>query len=204
MRHLLLICSLSAATLAGFAGEAPEAPPSAPRAEAPGQAPGPDWVWEGGHWEQRNGQQEWVAGRYLQLPPKPAPPAPPPPPPTGAVWLPGQWRWAENEWHWTPGHYEVSASPPPAPATVTAPPPERQEIIVQSAPPPVRVEVIPERPEVETVWVPGYWTWQFSAWVWIGGCWSRPPHPHAVWVEPRWDHDPAHGWRYAPGRWHGR
>jgi alpha-mannosidase len=37
--------------------------------------------------------------------------------------------------------------------------------------------------------------------VWVAGHWERPPHPHAVWVEPRWEHR-GHGYVFVEGYWH--
>jgi len=39
-------------------------PPPAPRVEVRPQAPGPDYVWQGGYWTRMNGQYEWVPGHW--------------------------------------------------------------------------------------------------------------------------------------------
>ena len=77
----------------------------------------------------------------------------------------------------------------------------RYEIVyVDRAPPPVQVEVVTVRPGVEYAWVPGYWRWDRSAYVWVGGTWERAPRARAVWVQGRWRHH-NRGWYWAPGHW---
>src|SRR5436190_21712750 len=58
------------------------------------------------------------------------------------------------------------------------------EIVVKQAPPAIRVEVVSARPSAKHVWVPGFWTWETSAYVWVPGEWMLPPEPAAVWVAP--------------------
>ena len=74
-------------------------------------------------------------------------------------------------------------------------------------PPPVTVS--PPLPPPETViaapgpdytWVNGEWVWQGGTWVWVGGQWILPPHPHAVWIGPRWERGPR-GWHRVEGYW---
>lgn len=73
----------------------------------------------------------------------------------------------------------------------------------------VIVKVGPPRPVVEErtvapgpgyIWVGGYHTWNGTAYVWTPGSWVRPPHPHAVWVAPRWVHRHG-GYEFVEGRW---
>lgn len=71
---------------------------------------------------------------------------------------------------------------------------------VDYAPPPTRAEVIPVRPGHAHVWVPGYWYWTGSRYVWHAGYWATPPARGHVWVPSGWVHH--HGrYRYVPGRW---
>ena len=67
-------------------------------------------------------------------------------------------------------------------------------------PPPIRVERYGPAPGVGFVWINGYWGWRGNAYAWVPGYWGRPPHPRAVWVEPRWE---RYGGRYRfhEGRW---
>jgi hypothetical protein len=61
------------------------------------------------------------------------------------------------------------------------------EIVVKQAPPTVRVEVVPARPSPKHIWVPGFWTWETTAYAWTPGIWMLPPEPAAVWVAPRFE-----------------
>ena len=62
-------------------------------------------------------------------------------------------------------------------------------IRVGGPPPTLRHEVVLVRPGPEFVWVSGHWDWAPAArsYVWVPGAWVRPPHAHAVWVEPRYE-----------------
>jgi hypothetical protein len=61
------------------------------------------------------------------------------------------------------------------------------EVVVKQAPPAVRIEVQSARPSPAHIWVPGYWTWEVSAYVWTPSVWVLPPEPTAVWVQPRYE-----------------
>jgi hypothetical protein len=41
-------------------------------------------------------------------------------------------------------------------------------------PPPARVEVVPDQPTDEAVWIDGEWTWQGRRWAWKKGRWVTP------------------------------
>lgn len=82
------------------------------------------------------------------------------------------------------------------PGTVTPPP---AQVVVAQAPPPPIVETVVVAPGPDYVWVAGDWEWR-NRWVWVGGHWVLPPHPHAVWVVGVWGHGP-HGWHHTPGYW---
>jgi hypothetical protein len=74
--------------------------------------------------------------------------------------------------------------------------------IVVGLPPPVfRAEVGIATPGPGYVWVPGYWDWRGAEWGWVGGAWLRPPHPHAIWVAPRYDRYRGGRWAYRRGYW---
>jgi hypothetical protein len=79
----------------------------------------------------------------------------------------------------------VVERPAPPPAVMVQPPAPAQVIVVRQPPPPLRGEVVPPRPSAEVVWVPGYYSPQGSAWIWVGGHYERPPRRGAVWVPPR-------------------
>ncbi len=86
--------------------------------------------------------------------------------------------------------------------TLTACPPVPPDGVVYASegPPPMRTEVAIAAPGPDFVWVPGYWNWGGSAYVWTAGAWSHPPHVHARWVAPSWHHN-GHGWYSTRGEW---
>jgi len=63
-------------------------------------------------------------------------------------------------------------------------------VTVRHKPPAPRVEVIPPRPNVHAVWIPGhwYWDWRLSTWIWLSGYWDMSPMG-TVWVPGYWDYD---------------
>ncbi len=92
-----------------------------------------------------------------------------------------------------PGDTNVAPAAPYAPqaaATGTAP----------MAPPAPQVEVVPVTPGPDYYWVPGYWGWNGTVWVWVGGAWTPRPWHGAVWVGGHWTrHGRGYGW--AGGHW---
>ena len=54
-------------------------------------------------------------------------------------------------------------------------------------PPPRVVQVLPERPAPEFVWVDGYWYPVGRHYRWHGGYWTGRPYEGARWVEPHYD-----------------
>jgi len=66
-------------------------------------------------------------------------------------------------------------------------------------PPAPQAEIVLVAPGPGFIWISGEWVWR-DRWVWVGGHWDRPPHPHAVWVPGNWT---KHGQRYRknPGHW---
>ncbi|MEO7082745.1 MAG: hypothetical protein ABI442_00505 [Gemmatimonadaceae bacterium] len=67
-------------------------------------------------------------------------------------------------------------------------------------PPSERVEVIPDRPGAEYVWVKGHWGWRRNDYEWIPGRWSVPARGFREWLPGRWERD-RYGWFYVEGRW---
>lgn len=63
-------------------------------------------------------------------------------------------------------------------------------------PPPVAAGYMPPCPGPGYAWVGGYYYPRGSRYVYRGGYWARPPHPHAYWVAPRWERG-----RYYYGHW---
>ena len=72
-------------------------------------------------------------------------------------------------------------------------------VVIKKAPPAVRVEVRPDRPFRNAIWVAGHWGYQHGRYVWVSGRWIAPRHGMTyvsghwkrvnhgwVWVEPHW------------------
>jgi hypothetical protein len=76
----------------------------------------------------------------------------------------------------------------------------RGRLYVRVGPPDPIVETRIVAPGPGYIWVPGYHTWNGSAYVWAPGRWDRPPRPRAVWVPARWVHE-RRGWYLVEGHW---
>jgi hypothetical protein len=76
-----------------------------------------------------------------------------------------------------------------------------KEPVIAKEPPPPRVEIIPGvAPSPNHVWIPGYWMWNGTTFVWISGGWHPRPRPGAVWVQGRWERR-GNGWSWIYGYW---
>jgi hypothetical protein len=162
--------------------------PPPPRDEVIVARPSPGHVWIRGYWAWRGGHHVWVGGRW-ELPPHP-----------GYVWTEPRWEARGNGFvfiggSWRVGDVAVHATVAPVLGAHLA--------YVAQPPPPVRREVIVEqtRPSRDHIWIGGYWVWREGRHFWVGGHWERPPHAHAVWVAPRWEHHPE-GYVFIQGYWH--
>jgi len=72
---------------------------------------------------------------------------------------------------------------------------------VPVAPVIVAPRVIPPPPYAYgMVWRPGYYNWTGYGYALVPGAWVRPPYARAVWVGPRWVHEPR-GAFWARGYW---
>src|SRR5262245_48555468 len=58
---------------------------------------------------------------------------------------------------------------------------------ISTEPPSPLQEVTPQQPEPDTIWIPGYWTWdpERNNFVWINGVWRLPP-PNQKWIPGYW------------------
>ena len=166
-----------------------EVPPPPLREEIIIEQPSPDHIWVRGYWGWRGGQHQWQAGHW-ELPPQP-----------GCVWVEPRWEHRERGYvfvagTWRSGPVRVQEKVSIQPTVSLSlnfiaqpPPPPRREVIIER-----------ERPSHEHVWIKGYYVWREGRHVWIAGHWERPPHPHAVWVEPRWEHRDR-GYVFIEGVW---
>ena len=119
-----------------------------------------------------------------------------------------------------PESHVVSAPPPAAPIAVVAAVPAAttvtttqttptgtvsttqpvNTVIVTQAPPALQSEIVQEQPSSQHKWIPGFWTYRESRYVWVAGHWEIPPRPDAVWVAPRWAPESG-GYRFYEGYW---
>jgi hypothetical protein len=76
------------------------------------------------------------------------------------------------------------------------------QVVVRIGPPARVVETRPEPPveHRDWAWRNGYHRWDGNSYVWVPGEYVAPPHPHAVWVDGRWEHRHG-GWVWVEGRW---
>ncbi len=74
------------------------------------------------------------------------------------------------------------------------------QVVVKIRPPKARGDHRGARPSRDHVWIPGYQRWDGHAYQWEAGRWEKPPHPHAVWVAPKWQHR-RDGWVLVEGHW---
>jgi outer membrane lipoprotein SlyB len=73
-------------------------------------------------------------------------------------------------------------------------------VVVNDAPPaPLGETIVVAAPGPDYVWVRGDWVWN-GRWVWVGGHWACPPHPHGEWIPGYWVKGP-HGWYRTEGYW---
>jgi len=149
-------------------------------------APSANHVWVRGYWLWRGTHYVWIAGHW-EVPPH-----------REYVWVEPRWERREHGYVFVAGSWirgtGVTVSAAPAPGVrlnfvAVAPPPVRHEVIVER-----------ERPSREHVWIGGYWVWRNGRHEWIAGHWAKPPRPHAVWVEPRWERH-REGYVFIEGFW---
>jgi YXWGXW repeat-containing protein len=79
--------------------------------------------------------------------------------------------------------------------------PEPGPVIPQQPPDPVAEQPPDEKPEGDSVWIPGYWAWDndTSTFLWVSGFWRTPP-PNRVWTPGHWQEVDG-GWQWSPGFW---
>lgn len=73
-------------------------------------------------------------------------------------------------------------------------------VYVRTGPPPLRAEVVGVSPGPGYVWVPGYYSYERGAYVWVGGRYMRAPRARARWVPAHWERN-RRGWYFVEGHW---
>jgi hypothetical protein len=170
-------------TMAPPVMETTVAPPP-PQVETQPPSPGAGQVWVPGFWSWNGARHLWNPGHWTA------------PPQVGMTWEPPKWENRNGKWGMEEGRWRAA---PAAPTVVyEAPPVVAVEENVTVAPPPPIVEVRPAQPP-GAVWIPGYWNWNGSRHVWVGGRWSAAK-AGMRWEPDHWVHDGAR-WRRVPGRW---
>jgi hypothetical protein len=61
-----------------------------------------------------------------------------------------------------------------------------QTTTAPAPPPPPKPEAPPPPPVAVAVWVPGFWQWSGTTWVWIGGSYQLRPDPRTRWRAAEW------------------
>jgi len=79
--------------------------------------------------------------------------------------------------------------------------PALAQVYVNIAPPAPIVETRPVTTHPGWVWVPGYYRWNGSSYVWVHGHYANPPHTNATWVPGHWGQGPRGRWFWRAGHW---
>jgi len=170
--------------------------PPAPKAETQPPRPSKNAKWIAGYWHWET-TWLWIGG-WWRVPDSDVEqqltvraPTPPPPP-----------RVEERE----PAPPSDAAAPP---SDAAAPPDERTASSATTDSTTVAVgasaDTSPTRspapgPGRRVVWVPGYWQWSGTQWIWIKGSWRLPPKAGYRWRPSRWRKS-ASGSIFVPGGW---
>ena len=72
--------------------------------------------------------------------------------------------------------------------------------IVATGPPSPPVEVIISAPAPHYVWVPGYYSYNRSTYIWVDGSYQVPPRGRTTYVQGRWQQGPK-GYKRSRGHW---
>lgn len=139
------------------------------------------WTYE----ERSRRTKVWQARLDAAVAPPKQPDGPPPDPlaeempprlSAHAEWRPGYWQWTAGTWVWLAGMWRVPDEDIARGETTTAP----------AAPPPPRPEAPPPPPVSVAVWVPGFWQWNGSTWIWITGSYQLRPDARTTWRAAEW------------------
>ena len=76
------------------------------------------------------------------------------------------------------------------------------QVVIRIGPPQHAPDVIVASPHEGWVYQPGYHRYDGEHYVWVGGTWVEPPHPHAQWVAGHWSHR-GEGYVWVDGHWRG-
>ena len=86
------------------------------------------------------------------------------------VWVPGHWKGRPGHWAWAPGHWKNRRGQQSVGKKNTKVAPIG---VKGQQKPAARVEIRPQRPSANAVWVPGYWKGKPGRWAWVSGHWRK-------------------------------
>jgi hypothetical protein len=72
--------------------------------------------------------------------------------------------------------------------------------IVATGPPMPPTEVVVVAPSPRYVWVPGYYSYNRTAYVWVDGSYRVPPRGRTTYVQGNWQQTPK-GYKRGKGHW---
>jgi hypothetical protein len=85
-----------------------------------------------------------------------------------------------------------------------APVAHREYRVVQQVPPPppppTATEVVTPSPASNSVWIPGYWSYDGASYAWVSGHWEIPPANTHTYVAAHWENQGA-GYFFVPSYW---
>lgn len=148
-------------------------PPNVPEIPPEERPEGDDVQWIPGYWawDSEKSDYLWISGTYRKTP-------------QDRQFVPGYWTETTEGWRWVPGYW-ASASQPE----------------VQYTPqPPASLENGPSVPGPEdSLYIPGYWSYQGSTFAWRPGYWSTG-YDGRIWIQPCYRWSPA-GYVFVSGYW---
>src|SRR5262245_7347044 len=150
-------------------------PPAPIPEQIPDQRPEGDNVeWIPGYWawDAERSEYRWISGTLRNAPP-------------GRRYVPGYWVEADGGWRWVAGFWAAA---------------EQEEVpYVPEPPAPRDVGPTVPAPGADYFFVPGYWTYRVSNWVWRPGFWNLC-RPGRIWIAAHFVWTPA-GYCFVDGYW---
>jgi hypothetical protein len=161
----------------------PRKPPAPMEEMPPEDRPDGDVVWVGGYWNYDDDRKDflWVSGCWRVKP-------------EHKEWVPGYWREVGDQWQWVAGFWSSVIA-----ATATTP--ARAQEVTYYPQPPAPPNLAPVGPpaEPDLFYVPGYYQWNGSYYVWRAGYWSRVRAGY-IYVPSHYQWTPT-GYVFVPGYW---
>jgi hypothetical protein len=170
----------------------PKKPPAPIEEMAPEERPEGDVAWIGGYWAYDDDRKDflWVSGCWRVKP-------------ENKEWVPGYWREVGTDWQWVPGFWAGAAvAAPGAAAPAGGVVQAKQEVTYYPdppAPPNLAAPGDPPAGQPDQFYVPGYYQWSGTHYVWRAGYWMR--------IRPGYTYVPSHyrwtpyGYVFVPGYW---